>query len=161
MNFQIGDWVMHCTHGLGQVVAIEQRTMNDNQVLYYTVKVADLTIWVPVDENIKHRLRLPTSPAGFRQLLSILSEPAVSLPTDTRQRNLQLHDLLKDGEAESRCMAIRDLAAYRHNRSWSEHDRELMKHIQKTLIGEWSFSLSITPDEAEQALHRSLANKMD
>ena len=156
MNFQIGDWVVHCIHGLGQVVAIEERTMNENKVLYYMVKAADLTIWVPVDENLKSRLRFPMSASGFRQLLSILSEPAVSLPNDYRQRNLQLNEMLKDGEAESRCKVIRDLAAYRHDRSWSDHDRELMKHTQKTLIGEWSFSLSITPQEAEMELHRSL-----
>ena len=58
MEFQIGDWVVHSTHGLGQIMAIEERTINEIQSLYYMVKVASLTIWVPMDENLKTRLRL-------------------------------------------------------------------------------------------------------
>jgi hypothetical protein len=67
--------------------------------------------------------------------------------------------MLKDGETGSRCQAIRDLAAYRQGRAWSEHDRELMKNIQRVLIGEWSFSLSVPPHEAELELNRSLSIK--
>jgi len=159
MEFQTGEWVVHCTHGIGQVLAIEERTINEIRSLYYMVKVADLTIWVPVDENLKSRLRLPTNAAGFREFLSILSEPAEILPDDYRQRNLQLNAMLKDGGVDSRCKVIRDLAAYRHGRTWSDHDSELMKRTQKILIGEWSFSLSITPHAAELELHRSLPSR--
>lgn len=161
MNFQIGDWVMHCIQGLGQIIAIEERTLNDHPILCYMIQVADLIIWVPIDENIQNRLRRPTNATRFKQLLGILSEPAVSLPTDTRQRNLQLHEMLKDGETGSRFQVIRDLAAYRHGRAWSTQDRELMKTIQRILIGEWSFSLSIPAHEAELELHRSLSYKLD
>jgi RNA polymerase-interacting CarD/CdnL/TRCF family regulator len=54
---------------------------------------------------------------------------------------------------------IRDLSAYRRDRSWNEYDNALMKRMQKALIGEWSFALSVTPQDAEAELHRLLAPK--
>jgi RNA polymerase-interacting CarD/CdnL/TRCF family regulator len=160
MEFQTGDWVVHSTHGLGQIVAIEKRTINEIQSLYYMVKVANLTIWVPVNENAKSRLRLPNDAAGFMESISILSEPAESLSNDYRQRNLQLHERLKDGGVEAYCKVIRDLAAYRQGRPSSDHDNALMKHAQNILIGEWSFSLSITLDAAELELNRFITSQV-
>jgi len=154
MEFQTGDWVVHSTHGLGQIMAIEERTINETKGSYYMVKVASLTIWVSVDENVKSRLRLPNDAAGFMESISVLSEPAQSLPSDYRQRNLQLHDMLKDGGVEAYCRVIRDLSAYSHGRPSSDHDNTLMKYAQGILIGEWSHSLSITPAAAELELNR-------
>lgn len=159
MDFHKGDWVVHCTYGLGQVLDIEERTFFDKITIYYMVQVSDLTIWVPADENLKSRLRLPTSEAGFKKSLSLLSAPAEHLPDDYRQRNTQLLEMLKDGRADSLCKVIRDLTAYRHARSWSEHDSALMKRTQKSLIGEWSYIFSVTPHEAEIELNRSLTPK--
>jgi RNA polymerase-interacting CarD/CdnL/TRCF family regulator len=157
MGFKIGDWVVHCTHGLGQVLAIEERMNNNKTALYYMVKLADLTIWVPADENQNSRLRLPANEAEFRRLLSTLSGPADQLPDDRRQRNLQLLEMLKDGSVGSLCRVLRNLAAHRHHRTWSEYDSALMNRVQKALIGEWSFILSVTPLDAQIELHRLLS----
>lgn len=35
MDFQVSDWVIYCTHGLGQVVFIEERVIDDNRALYH------------------------------------------------------------------------------------------------------------------------------
>lgn len=159
MDFQIGDQVVHCTHGLGQVVAIEERVINNQSALCYEVRIADLSIWVPADQNLKSRLRFPINEAGFRKLFSILSGTAEKLPDDRRQRALHLQEMLKDGKTESLCRVIRDLAAYRHMRSWNEYDSEFLKRVEKRLISEWSFSLSIPPPEAEAELQRLLSHK--
>ena len=161
MEFQIGDRVVHCNHGLGQIIALEERAFSNKNVLYYMIQVADLTIWVPADENLNTRLRPPTSESDFKKLFSILSGPAEALPGDRRLRNLNLQERLANGMVESLCTVIRDLAAYRHARTWNEYDNAMMKRAQKTLIGEWCFSLSVTPQQAENELHRLLSHKTD
>ncbi len=158
MDFNTGDRVMHTTHGLGRVLGIEERTLNDNTAVYYMIQVADLTIWVPADENLKNRLRLPTSEVGLRKSLSILSSPAEKLPDDRRQRNLQLQEMLKDGRFESLCKVIRDLTAYRKTHAWNDYDSALMKRSISKLVGEWSVSLSVAPIDAERELHQLLAH---
>lgn len=156
MNFRTGDQVMHSTYGLGQVQAIEERTVNNTTALYYMVRAADLTIWVPADENVASRLRPPTDEARFRELLLLLSGPAEPLPDDRRQRNLQLLAMLEDGQAESLCKVIRDLSAYRQSHAWNDYDSALMKRAIRKLVSEWSVSLSVPPREAEAELHRLL-----
>jgi RNA polymerase-interacting CarD/CdnL/TRCF family regulator len=159
MGFQIGDWVVHCNHGLGQVLAIEERTNNNKTALYYMVQLKDLTIWVPADENLNSRLRFPVSSEELRRLLATLSGPAEKLLDDRRQRNLQLLEMLKDGSVESMCRVLRNLAAHRHHRSWSEYDSALMTRVQKALIGEWSFILSVSPLDAEVELQKLMSAK--
>ncbi|MCL4270085.1 MAG: hypothetical protein KJZ72_11095 [Anaerolineales bacterium] len=156
MSFQPGDWVVHCSHGVGQIKNIEDRSFGDQSIPYYMVQIGDLTIWVPADENLDKRLRFPASQSEFQSLLHTLSSPPESLPTDRRQRNQHLLELLKDGSAETLCKVIRDLSAIRKHRTWSEYDRDLMRRLQKTLIGEWSFIFSITPQDAENELHKLL-----
>lgn len=158
MEFKIDDWVVHCTHGLGQVKTIEQRTFGEQSVLYYMVQIGDLTIWVPADENINTRLRSPKSRDDFEKLFATLNSDPEALPTDRRQRNQFLLELLKDGSAESLCRVLRDLSAIRKQRTWGDYDRDLMKRIQKTLISEWSFVLSVNPHDAEAELQKILAH---
>ncbi len=157
MKFQPGDWVVHCTQGLGQVKTVEERTFGESSVLYYMVQIADLTIWVPADENLSKRLRKPIDAKGFQKLFTMLSSPAEELPTDRRLRNQYLLELLRDGSAESVCKVIRDLTAHRKHRSWGEYDSEMIRRVKKTLIGEWSFIFSINPHEAEAELQKLLA----
>lgn len=157
MEFKIDDWVVHCTHGLGQVKAIEQRSFGQQSVLYYMIQIGDLTIWVPADENIGTRLRYPKKRDDFQKLFAMLNSTPEALPIDRRQRNQFLLDLLKDGSAESLCRALRDMSAIRKQRTWGDYDRDLMKRIQKTFISEWSFVLAINPHDAEAELLKILA----
>lgn len=157
MEFQSGDWVVHCTHGLGQVTAIEMRSFGEQNILYYQVQIGDLTIWVPADESLSKRLRKPASRAEFDQLFTMLTNPPEALPIDRRQRNQYLIELLKDGTAETLCRVIRDLSAIRKQRTWSEYDKEIMRRVQKSLIGEWSFIFSIHPHDAENELQKLLS----
>jgi len=157
MEFQSGDWVVHCIHGLGQVTAIETRSFGEKNILYYQVQIGDLTIWVPADESLSKRLRKPASRAEFDQLFTMLTNPPEALPIDRRQRNQYVIELLKDGTAETLCKVIRDLSALRKHRTWSEYDKEIMRRVQKSLIGEWSFIFSINPHDAENELHKLLS----
>jgi RNA polymerase-interacting CarD/CdnL/TRCF family regulator len=157
MNIKIGDWVVHCIHGLGQVQAIEEKTNGNKTVLYYAIQLKELVIWVPVDENQNSRLRLPASAKEFRRLLATLSHPAEQLSNDRRQRNLQLLEMLNDGSVESICRVLRNLAAHRHQRTWNEYDNALMSRAQKALIVEWSFVFAIPSHEAEVELQRLLS----
>lgn len=160
MDFKSGDWVVHCKHGLGQVKAIEERALNGHTAIpYYMVQVSDLTIWIPADENLSQRLRPPASASEFRNFLSILSTPAEPLLVDRRQRNLELLSRIDSGGIESLCKAIRDLAAHRQARTWNEYDSALMRRVQKALIGEWCFILSVAPHDAEEELQRLLTTQ--
>jgi RNA polymerase-interacting CarD/CdnL/TRCF family regulator len=156
MNFHEGDTVMHWTYGLGKVIRLEERVLSGKKELYYAVQIGDMTVWVPADDKLENRLRPPTSKAGFKKLMDVLSSPGEPLPDDRHERKTLLTELLKNGRAESLCKVIRNLSTYRHVRSLNDNDQALLRRTEESLIGEWGFALSVTPAEAELQLHRLL-----
>jgi RNA polymerase-interacting CarD/CdnL/TRCF family regulator len=158
MEFRVGDPVVHWMYGLGQVVRLEKKDVSGTISLYYAVQVRGLTVWVPADDKVGHRLRMPLSESAFKKLIAILSRPSEPLPDDSRERRLHIQELLKDGRAETLCRAIRDLAAAQRGKTMNEYDQSLMRRMQTVLLGEWGLVLSISPENAALELNRLLGS---
>jgi CarD family transcriptional regulator len=157
MNFHEGDTVIHWTHGLGRIVRLEERDLLGVQTLYYAVQVRDMMVWVPSDQELEHRLRSPTSRAGFEELFAILSDPGEPLPDNRRERRSRLLTLLRDGSPHSLCRIISGLYAHRNIQALNESDQFILKQARTVMLEEWAFVLSVTPAQAEQKLHYWLA----
>lgn len=150
--------VMHWSHGLGQIMAVEERRVMGESKLYYAVQMQDVSIWVPVDAMLAARLRLPTSAQAFTQLVSILAGPAERLPADRHKRKLQLHAKMTDGEATSRCHVIRDLTTLEEEKALNEDDRSTLKRARTMLLHEWGYSLKVPLAQAEDELRELLGH---
>jgi RNA polymerase-interacting CarD/CdnL/TRCF family regulator len=157
MNFQIGDPVMHWMHGFGRVIGFEERSILDRRIHYYAISIRDLTVWVPDDDQLKFRLRHPTTKEGFKELFSILTGNGEPLPVDRQERKVCLEDKLKDGRAASLCHALRDLATYQHSHSVNYNDENLMKRLREALLDEWTYTLAVPVLEAKAELFQMLA----
>jgi RNA polymerase-interacting CarD/CdnL/TRCF family regulator len=159
MNFYKGDMVMHWSHGIGQIVNLEERALSGEKAVYYVVQVRDMTVWVPADSKVGSRLRPPTPKFRFQRLLAILSSPPETLPEDRLERKTRLQELLQDGRPESLCQIIRDLSAYqkRLGKPMNDNDQMVLKQARNTLLGEWGFVLSVTHAQAEHELFRLLS----
>jgi RNA polymerase-interacting CarD/CdnL/TRCF family regulator len=157
MNIQEGDTVMHWTHGLGKVVRMEERSLSGEVILYYEIQIGDMMVWVPADDMLETRLRLPTHAAEFKSLMGILSEPGEPLPENRRERKTLLVEWLKDGHTESRIRVIRSLVTYREVHPLNADEQALLKRSKSALLAEWSCAMSITVPQAETELHRLLA----
>jgi RNA polymerase-interacting CarD/CdnL/TRCF family regulator len=158
MNFHEGDSVMHWTHGLGTVVRLETMTLSDENILYYAIQIDDMTVWVPADDLLETRLRIPTDAVEFKRLMDILTHPGESLPVDRFERKKLLLEWLKDGCAETLFRVIRSLSTYRHFHPLNEDDQAFLKRSRRALLGEWSFIMSIPLAEAEHDLNHLLAS---
>jgi RNA polymerase-interacting CarD/CdnL/TRCF family regulator len=160
MNFHKGETVMHWTHGIGQIVNLEERALAGSKTIYYVVQVRDMTVWVPADSKVGTRLRSPTPKSRFQRALAILSSPSQPLPEDRLERKNHLLELLKDGRPESLCEVIRDLSAYQkqQTRPMNDNDQVILKQSRNTLLGEWECVLSVTHAQAELELHRLLSS---
>ena len=159
MNFHEGDTVMHWTYGLGQIIRLEERDLFGLKALYYAVQIRDLTVWVPSDGELKHRLRPPTSKSRFKELFAVLANPGEPLPDDRQQRRTHLLVLLRDGSTQSLCRIISGLNAYQKIRPLNDSDQSILKQTRNALLGEWEFVLSLTPAQAEHELHHWLMSE--
>jgi RNA polymerase-interacting CarD/CdnL/TRCF family regulator len=157
MKIREGDSVMHWTHGLGKVVQLEERVLSGQALMYYAIQIGDMMVWVPADDMLETRLRFPTRTAEFQKLVDTLSQPGEPLPDERRERKTLLMEWLKDGRTESLFRVIRSLATYRQAHSLNLDEQTLLKRSKNTLVGEWSYALSVTPTQAEHELYRLLA----
>lgn len=156
MSFKIGDHVMHWTFGFGKVIDLEKRLSSQKEVLHYVVQIDDMNIWVPEDEMLSQRLRSPSSEEEFKHLQSILTSKKETLPEDRILRKTMMMDILKDGSAKALFRIVRGLANYRKVRALNDNDQALLRRVEKALIGEWGFVLSVSPVQATSDLHQML-----
>lgn len=152
MAFQVGDKVIHASHGVGEIVRIEDKTLQGHSVYYYVVRTPALTVWVPVEEGSQHTLRAPASQSEFESYFAILSGPQVSLPGDRLERKKYLLDLLKDGQLSSLCRVVRDLSVFVSKNKFSDEDKGILERAKKLLLDEWVLTLSVSPAQARQKI---------
>ena len=152
MGFKIGDKVIHWTYGLGEIVRIEEKPINDNLTNCYVFQTSDMTIWIPIDEVQQHSLRQPTKPDEFVRLYDILGSPGEKLDEDRVMRKNQLMTQLKDGQLASICKVVRDLTYYKRSSKLNDQERYLLERAEKSLLTEWTYSLGWPMSQAHQAM---------
>ncbi len=156
MGFQVGDKVIHCTFGFGEIIKIEEKTINGRLENCFVVQLTDMTIWVPTADTGQTCLRAPTSPKEFIETLPILTSPTENLVDDRIQRGKQLSDRLKDGQLSSICRVVRDLHSYQRKSKLNDQERSIFDRAVKSLLTEWAFSLGTTPLQAHKAMDSML-----
>jgi len=155
MSFQIGEHVIHCTFGLGEITQIEEKTINSHPTLCYVVMINDMTVWVPTDDP-QNSLRTPTPPDEFINTLPILTSPNLPLDEDRLLRKNQLMDQLKDGQLSSICRVVRDLRHYQRNSKLNDQERSILERAVKSLLTEWTISLGLPFSKAHEAMESLL-----
>jgi RNA polymerase-interacting CarD/CdnL/TRCF family regulator len=155
MGFTIGDHVIHSTFGLGEITQIEEKIINGHQNNYYVVSINNMTVWVPVDDEL-NSLRIPTPPDEFIKTLPILTGPQHDLQTDRVMRKKQLLDQLKDGQLASICRVIRDLTFYKRNSKLNDQEKSILERAERSLLTEWTLSLGTTQNQAHQEMESML-----
>jgi RNA polymerase-interacting CarD/CdnL/TRCF family regulator len=158
MSFRVGDKVIHCSFGLGQITRIEEKTINGKPERCYVVQLNDMTIWVPTDETEQNSLRIPTPPEEFVKTLPILSSPNEILLEDRSLRRKQLIDQLKDGQLASICRVVRDLSYYRRSSKLNDQEKSILERAVNSLLTEWIFSLGTTQHQAHEAMDSMLGH---
>lgn len=152
MEFHIGDKVIHASHGLGEVIQIEQKMIQDTATKCYVVRTANLTIWIPINGDQPSSLRAPARPEDFDTLFAILSSPNSEMLEDRLQRKDHLMTLLRDGRLESICQVIRDLSHYKRNNKLNDQEKTILDRAMNSLLGEWVHSLGVSHSQAQQAM---------
>jgi len=156
MGFHIGDNVIHATFGLGEITQIEEKIINGQIVNCYVVRITDMTIWVPMDDEGQNSLRIPTPPEEFINTIPILTSPNENLLEDRVLRKKQLVDQLRDGQLSSICRVVRDLKFYQRNSKLNDQEKSILERAVKSLLTEWTFSLGTPQNQANQAMESML-----
>jgi CarD family transcriptional regulator len=141
VNYNIGDTIVHWTHGLGTVIAIDEMDLAGITQQYYVVQVQQLKLWVPVEEANEGSIRFPTESAQFNGLFEILRAPGESLPNQQYQRKIALRERMQKRTLKDLCHVIRDLSDRSRKHTLNQNDASVLFRAEEHLLDEWVLSL--------------------
>ena len=148
MRYAVGDTVIHWTHGLGTVIAIDEMDLAGATKPYYVVEVEQLKLWIPIEEAHDGSIRPPMESIEFEQLFEILRTQGQPLPDHYEHRKNVLRARMQKRTLEDLCHIIRDLSdrSCRHN--LNDFDADILFRAQEHLLDEWVISLNTDRSEA-------------
>ena len=156
--FNIGDKVIHWSYGPGEIIQMDKKEINGKIILCYVVKVGDLTLWVPEEDNGESCIRPLTRPEDFENVFRILAAPGEPLSNDIMERKRVVRQRMRAGTLESLSQVVRDLTYHKRNGKMTENDRAFLEQTRNLLLAEWCLVLAVPMEEAEQELTRLLEN---
>jgi CarD family transcriptional regulator len=165
MNYAIGDTVVHWSHGLGKVIAIDHKDLSGISQQYYVIKVELLTLWVPVEEAHVGSIRLPIESIQFKTLFEILRTPGKLLPDNQYQRKTALRERMQKRTLEDLCHVIRDLTDRSRAHPLNHDDASVLFLNEEHLLDEWALVMGVERanalDELEVLLRIDSPQPMD
>ena len=138
MPFQVGDSVIHPTHGIGRITRLVTKRFGEAETLYYEIAIQRSTVWAPVDAGAANGLRRLIIKGELDQYRRILRSQPASLIPDSRQRRLGLLERLKRGSFHDKCEIVRDLTALGWHKTLNEADRTMLQKARQGLCEEWA-----------------------
>ncbi len=158
MDFEVGDQVVHWNFGLGEIIQLDEKKLDEFSGEYYVVQIRDLKLWVPRDEPGEPCLRFPTPADEFRDLFGLLASAGESLSANRFMRQTELTDILADRTLEAVCRVVRDLVHFKRDHKMNASDSLILKRSRAFLLDEWSHALSVPIQQAERELTDLLKN---
>lgn len=150
MNYGIGDTVVHWTHGLGTIIAIDERQLAGVTQQYYVIEVELYKFWVPIEEAQEGSIRFPTDNIQFIRLLDVLRIPGQKLPDNQYKRKNELRERMQKRTLEGLCHVIRDLSDRSQSHALNQNDSSVLFRAEEYLLDEWVLAMG---DERQHALH--------
>ena len=147
MFFNIGDWVVHPMHGVGQVIGLERRQFAQAAQLYYEIAIAVGTVWVAAEAPLAG-LRGLTAKSDLPRYRTVLKSSPMPLNRDYHQRRDNLQERLRQGTFQVKCEVVRDLTARGWPQSLGVVDSTLLRQARESLCQEWAAAEAVTVVEA-------------
>jgi RNA polymerase-interacting CarD/CdnL/TRCF family regulator len=146
--YKVGDTVVHWAYGAGVIVAIADKGLPGHPCSYYVIEGRQQTLWVPVEENDRSSLHLPTTRSDFKLLLQVLRSQGEKLSNNSYQRQDLLEKRTQKASPRELCLVIRDLNYRSQSQMLNSNDVWVLKQAQSSLLDEWELSLGTSREDA-------------
>jgi len=161
--FDIGDKVVHPTHGAGLVTGIKKQDLLEQYHRYYVIDLAfdDRTLMIPVSNAEEIGLRSISRQATLSQVWHTLGAEAETLSDDYKKRQERIQEKLKTGDVIKVTEVIRDLSALKREDHLTSFDTKLLERAQQFLACEVALVEGVQVNEAARMISEILDNGME
>jgi CarD family transcriptional regulator len=149
MEFDAGDYVVHPSYGVGNILRLEEKRLAETEMrLYYVLAVENSTVWVPVNSTGATGLRRVTPKQELERYRRVLKSKPTVLDRDHHKRRLEINERLKRGSFLAVCEATRDLTAHGWHKPLNDVDASMLQKVRDNLCREWAASQGVSVADA-------------
>jgi len=154
-QYSIGDWVVHCQYGVGQIMAREEKPLydgTDRKQSCYKVETDDGEFWFPADQSQNPRIRAIASQPKFRKVLKKLRDKPQHLDADKFVIKQQITQLSDNAELETMVQLVRELLARNQIKTLNTDEDRALNKFSKHLTMEYAVIMGLEVDVAKSDL---------
>lgn len=159
MAFDIGDFVVYPTHGVGKVVGVEQQTIGEHELKLFVITFEKdrMTLRVPVEKAANSGLRRLSNRKIIDSALTTLKGKAKVKRTMWSRRAQEYEAKINSGDPVSIAEVVRDLHRGEGQSEQSYSERQMYEAALDRLACELAAVEKIDKDKATAKLEGLLA----
>jgi CarD family transcriptional regulator len=156
--YSIGDNIVHAYYGVGQIVDIEDKKLNEKTKTYYVVETKDSTFWLPVNKADNERVRSIASSKTFQDnVVEALAADPKEMASHYQTRRKRIKDVRVSGEILRIAKLVRDLTYRRYAKGrLTDVERRNLDRLRSRLVSEWAKSVGTTKRKVSAKIRRIL-----
>jgi len=154
-SFRVGDAVVHPSHGVGRLIAMEDREVGAQKLTFFVITMLDSGLKVMVSRDSADRVGL--RPVMTEQesdvILEILRSPDVAVSGMPWTRRIRAYtDMLKSGVATEIAKVLRDMWRLRLDKDLSFGERRLLDQARGLLLCELGLARHVERADIERQI---------
>ena len=159
--FKVGDKAVYPAHGVGEVTAIENRSIGGIEQTFYILRILEngMKIMVPTDNIRQVGLREVISKSKVEKVLKILKAKSLSVETTTWNRRYREYmEKIKTGSVYEVAEVLRDLYIHKADKDLSFCELKLLDQAKGLLVREVAVAKGCDEDEIEREFKKIFEN---
>lgn len=158
--FKVGDMSVHPKHGVGEVVAIEEKHLEGKAQPLYVLKLlaTGLKVLVPKESAERVGLRPVMQEGEAQHILDILRTPEVAVDIQPWNRRIRAYtEMLKSGLPTEIAKVLRDMYRLKGDKDLSFGERRLLDQAKSLLVQELALATHVEPVSIEGEIKQILS----
>lgn len=157
LRFNVGDWVVHYYHGIGQVKDVVEKGLEGNENTFYKVTTKDIDYWIPIEDEDSDHIEPIRSVQDFEEALEVLATKPEPIAKHHKSRKKKIHDRWMNGDLLNRAKLLRDLNGRLKLIKLSFSEKEMLEKVRKYFINEWLIvDSNLTKAKARKKIRKAL-----
>jgi CarD family transcriptional regulator len=160
LEFAVGDKAVYPTHGVAEVVGIDNKEINGTICAFYILKVLDtgMQILVPKDKADQVGLRPVATDDEVEEVFDILREQDIHIDKQTWNRRYRgFMEKIKTGSLFEVAEVFRDLYRLKSTKTLSFGERRMLDTAKNLIVRELSVARNWTEQRVEKELEKAFA----
>lgn len=147
--FQIGDNIVYPMHGVGVIIAIEEKEISGEKQQYYVIKmsISNIQVMIPAGKILSSSIRPVTEINALKEIIHIFHHGETDRLLPWKQRYKVNMEKIKTGKIQEGAEVVRDLLRMKKEKALNTSEKKMLNNANEFLISELKLIKGITENQ--------------